>query len=105
MEKIFNALSCETGTGAKRAIITVVGLDQVGIIAHVTKTLAENGVNVLDISQTILGEFFTMIMSVDFSKSPIEFTVLRERLSEAGKKMGLDIHIQHEDVFRYMHRI
>ena len=88
-----------------KAIVTVIGKDQVGIIANVCGLLAKNSVNILDISQTILSEHFTMIMLVDVSASQVSFTELSEALTESGKKMALSIHIQREDIFETMHRI
>ena len=88
-----------------RAIVTVIGKDQVGIIAAVCALLSEKNINVLDISQTVLQEYFTMIMLVDASQSAVPFVQLREELGEAGKARGLDIRIQREDIFNAMHRI
>ena len=88
-----------------KAIITVVGKDQVGIIAAVCTLLADNNVNVLDISQTILREFFTMTMLVDLSGSKLPFTVLSTLLENEGAKRGLAIKIQREDIFNAMHKI
>ncbi len=88
-----------------RAIVTVIGRDQVGIIAAVCALLSEHKVNVLDISQTILQEYFTMIMLVDASGSTIPFARLREELAAAGEARGLDIRIQREDIFNALHRI
>ena len=88
-----------------RAIVTVIGKDQVGIIAHVCALLSGQGVNVLDISQTILQEYFTMIMLVDVSQAKVPFARLREDLAQAGQERNLDIRIQREDIFDAMHRI
>lgn len=88
-----------------RAIVTVIGKDQVGIIARVCALLSDQGVNVLDISQTILQEYFTMIMLVDASGAKIPFAQLVRLLEEAGKEQGLTIHAQREDIFNAMHRI
>ena len=82
-----------------RAIVTVIGKDHVGIIADVTALLAQYGVNVLDISQTVLQEYFTMIMLVD------AFADLARTLDEAGAQRGLQIRAQREDIFNAMHRI
>ena len=88
-----------------KAIVTVLGQDQVGIIAAVCTLLADNNVNVLDISQTILREFFTMTMLVDLSGSKLPFTVLSTLLENEGAKRGLAIKIQREDIFNAMHKI
>ena len=88
-----------------RAVISVIGKDRVGIIAGVTKILAEANINILDISQTIMQEIFTMMMLVDLTESCIHFTKLSEDLQHLGAEMGLSIQIQHEDIFNAMHRI
>ena len=88
-----------------RAIVTVIGKDQVGIIAGVCSLLAGFGVNILDISQTILQEYFTMIMLVDIKESSVPFDELSRSMQDCGEKMGLSIRIQREDIFEAMHRI
>lgn len=89
----------------KRLIITVLGHDKVGIIAMISAILAGAGINILDISQTILQEFFTMVMVVDTSASQTDLVALRDILTRQGKEMGLKITVQHEDIFKFMHRI
>ncbi|MDY4962251.1 MAG: ACT domain-containing protein [Oscillospiraceae bacterium] len=88
-----------------RAIVTVIGKDRVGIIADVTALLAQYGVNVLDISQTVLQEYFTMIMLVDAVQCTVPFADLARTLDEAGTQRGLQIRAQREDIFNAMHRI
>ena len=88
-----------------RAIVTVNGKDRVGIIADVTALLAQYGVNVLDISQTVLQEYFTMIMLVDAAQCTVPFADLARTLDEAGTQRGLQIRAQREDIFNAMHRI
>lgn len=88
-----------------RAFITVVGKDKVGIIAAICILLADKNVNILDISQTILQDYFTMIMLVDASACPVPFDELAAALSELGKKMDLNIRIQREEIFNAMHKI
>lgn len=88
-----------------KAIITVVGKDRVGIIAAVSNKLAESNVNILDISQTILQENFTMMMSVDLAHSSISLKELKAHLSDIGDNMGLMIYIYNEELFNSMHRI
>ena len=88
-----------------RAIVTVIGKDRVGIIASVTNLLSQHGVNVLDISQTVLQEYFTMIMLVDASECAVPFAELATLLKDAGEEMGMQIRAQREDVFNAMHRI
>ena len=88
-----------------RAIVTVIGKDRVGIIADVTALLAQYGVNVLDISQTVLQEYFTMIMLVDASQCTVPFADLARALDEAAAQRSLQIRAQREDIFNAMHRI
>lgn len=90
---------------SNRVIVTVIGKDQIGIIAWVTGRLAEHSVNILDISQTILQHFFTMMMVVDMSQSSISLKELSMKLKEEGEERGLKVTAQHEDVFTFMHRI
>ncbi|NLY42530.1 MAG: ACT domain-containing protein [Clostridiaceae bacterium] len=88
-----------------RAVITVIGKDRVGIIAAISSILANCNVNILDISQTIMQDMFTMIMMVDISKMCTDFSTLSDRLENKGKELGLSVRIQHEDIFNSMHRI
>ena len=87
------------------AIVTVIGKDKVGIIVAVCALLAENNVNILDISQTILQGSFTMVMAVDVEKAKAPVGDLRVLLEELGKKMEISIRIQREEIFDAMHRI
>lgn len=88
-----------------RAVITVVGVDRVGIIARITGLLAELGINILDISQTLMGDIFTMSMIVDLGGAVKPVAAVRDDLVALGQAMGMEVHLQREDVFRYMHRI
>ncbi len=88
-----------------KAVITIVGRDQVGIVAMVSGILAANGVNVLNINQNILDGFFNMLMISDISKSKVSLKELQDILKEKGQEIGLDIKVQHEDIFNIMHRI
>ncbi len=88
-----------------RAVITVIGKDRVGIIAAVSNILAESNVNILDITQTIMQDMFTMIMLVDISRAGIAFAELSEKLENKGVELGVSVRIQHEDIFNSMHRI
>ena len=88
-----------------RAIVTVIGKDQVGIIARVCTLLCQQNVNVLDISQTILQGYFTMTMLVDSSQSKLPFAQLVKLLEEEGQAHELVIHVQRGDIFNAMHRI
>lgn len=88
-----------------RAVITVLGKDMVGILARVSAICAENQVNVIEVTQSVLQDMFAMIMMVDISKSTIPFSDLADRLTELGASMNLTIHTMHEDIFNSMHRI
>ncbi|MBZ4687023.1 MAG: hypothetical protein JG764_656 [Clostridiales bacterium] len=88
-----------------RVVVTVVGKDKVGIIAAVTGVLAEAGANILDISQTIMQDFFTMIMIVDIANINTDYSTVVEKLGKVGKELGVQIAAQNEEVFNYMHRI
>lgn len=90
---------------SNRAIITVLGRDQIGIIAWVTGRLAEYQVNILDISQTIVKDYFTMIMVVDLSTSKQGLIELAGTLEKEGHAKKLQVKVQHEDIFTFMHRI
>ena len=89
----------------QRAIITVVGKDTIGIIAGVCTYLAENRINILDISQTIVQGYFNMMMITDTSRSEKPHGELAAELDQLGREIGVRIHIQHEDIFNMMHRI
>lgn len=89
----------------KKGIITVVGKDQVGIIAKVCTYLAENDVNILDISQTIVQGYFNMMMIVNHDASTKAFNDLSDELAALGNEIGVDIKIQHEEIFNMMHRL
>ena len=88
-----------------KAVVTVTGKDNKGIIAKVSAFLAEKGVNIEDISQTIMGEYFAMIMVVDLSKATQGLAELSAEAAEMGKKIGMAIYLQHEDIFNAMHSI
>ncbi|MDP4125357.1 MAG: ACT domain-containing protein [Bacillota bacterium] len=90
---------------SNRAIITVLGRDQIGIIAWVSGRLSEYHVNIQDISQTIVNDFFTMIMVVDLKPATIELVELARTLEHEGDVKGLQVKVQHEDIFTFMHRI
>ncbi len=89
----------------KKAIITVVGKDQVGIIAKVCTYLADKSINILDISQTILQGYFNMMMIVDINNATDDFNVVVDELNDLGETIGVRIKLQHEDIFNKMHRL
>lgn len=88
-----------------KAVITVLGKDRVGIIASISRILAESNINILDISQTTMQDLFTMTMLADMDNSTLAFSELSDRLEAEGRTLGLYIKIQHEDIFNSMHRI
>lgn len=88
-----------------KSVLTVIGRDKSGIIAKVSGLLAENNVNIEDISQTIMQNTFTMIMLVDFSQATVTFNELSKMMKELGNQIGVNIHLQHEGVFDAMHKV
>lgn len=88
-----------------KLVVTVVGKDRVGIIAMVSRILAENNVNILSINQNILDGFFNMILIAEISGSKIKLTELQQKLRENGREINVDIKAQHEDIFNVMHNI
>ena len=88
-----------------KAVLTVIGLDQVGIIAKVTAVLAENNINILDITQTIMQNLFTMIMLVDMSKCDKKISEVADIFKALSDEIGVDISITQEDIYKSMHRI
>ncbi len=88
-----------------KAILTVVGKDRTGIIAEVSRLLTDAHVNIEDISQTIMQDYFTMIMMVDISAALHSLPELAKLLKEKGESVGVDIRIQHEDIFNAMHKL
>ncbi len=99
------AKTLKENTEGSRIIVTVIGPDAVGIIAAVAQVLASNKINILDISQTVLQEFLVMVMVADMSESVGDMITLKEKLAEKGREIGVRIDAQHEDVFKFMHRI
>ena len=88
-----------------KAIVTVIGKDKAGIIAKVSTALAENSVNIEDISQSIVQGYFTMIMLCDLENSKLSLKEIITVLNKVGEEIGVSIHVQHEDVFNAMHKI
>jgi ACT domain-containing protein len=88
-----------------RAIITVVGKDMVGILAKVSGICAENNVNVIEVTQSIMQDMFCMIMMADTTNATVPFTELSDKLEQFGKDNNLVVHAMHEDIFNSMHRI
>ncbi len=90
---------------SSRFIITVIGSDWGGIVAGITTVMASFNVNIVDISQTIMQGIFTMIMLAEAPKENFDLAAFQEAMAKVGKKMGVEVKVQHEDAFRFMHRI
>ena len=88
-----------------KIVVTIVGQDRVGIIAMVSNILAENSINILNINQNIVDGFFNMVMIADMTASKMALKDLQQVLKEKGQAIGLDIKVQHEDIFQIMHQI
>ena len=88
-----------------KLIVTVVGKDRVGIIASVTKILADNNVNILSINQNVLDGFFNMILFAEANESKIKLVDLQQKLREQGEAIGVEIKTQHQDIFDVMHKV
>ena len=88
-----------------KAIVTVIGKDKSGIIAKVSTVLAQNNVNIEDISQSIVQGYFTMIMLCNVKESPLSLKEIIAVLNKVGEEIGVSIHVQHEDIFNAMHKI
>lgn len=88
-----------------RFIITVIGIDKVGIVASITKIMAEFNVNIVDISQTIMEDLFTMIMLAGVEKENFDLAAFQQAMENEGEELGVEVRVQHEDAFRFMHRI
>ena len=88
-----------------KVIVTVIGKDKPGIIAGVSGCLAQSNVNIEDISQTIISNNFTMIMQCSLENASVSLKELKDILLELGEKLGVSIHVQHEDIFNCMHKI
>ena len=88
-----------------KAILTVIGKDKVGIIAQVSQRLAQENINILDVSQTIMADYFTMMMVVELSAAAADFSAIQASLNELGATLDLKISIQREDIFNTMHKL
>ena len=93
------------GGSIMRAIITVIGKDKVGIVAGISAELLNHDINIIDINQTIMEEFFTMILMVDLSKSKKSFEEIKKGLILRGNNLGVDVKIQREEIFNSMHTL
>ena len=88
-----------------KAVITVIGKDKVGIIAMASQECAKHGANIIDISQTVVNEYFAMIMLVELGGLTVDFQSFTDALKSAGNEAGVEISVMHEDIFNSMHRI
>lgn len=86
-------------------VVSVLGADRVGIVAGITGVLARHNANIVDISQTVVKDIFSMVMIVDISKADVDIATLRKELEEEGRRLGVMVSVHHIDVFRYMQRI
>ncbi|WP_406659813.1 ACT domain-containing protein [Methanolobus sp. ZRKC3] len=90
---------------SSRFIITVIGVDKIGIVSGITGVMADFNVNIVDISQTIMEDMFTMIMLAEVKEANFNLASFQKTMSEKGDEFGVDVRVQHEDTFRFMHRI
>ncbi len=90
---------------SSRFIITVIGIDKVGIVADITQVMALYNVNIVDISQTIMADLFTMIMLGQIKDENFDLSAFQKAMSEKGAELGVEVKVQHEDAFRFMHRL
>ena len=88
-----------------RFVITVIGVDTVGIVAGVTRVMSDFGVNIIDIRQTLMEDIFTMLMIGEVKSDAFALKDFQNKMAETGQELKVEIRVQHEDVFRYMHRI
>jgi ACT domain-containing protein len=92
-------------TAESRIVMAVIGEDRPGIMAGVTSVLARHNANILDVSQTIMSDLFTMVMLVDIRGVKVPFATLKTALEEHGREAGLSVIVQHEEIFKAMHRV
>lgn len=88
-----------------KAVITVLGKDTVGILAKVSNACAEEGINIIEVTQSVMQDLFAMIMLADIKDSRIPITELSQKFDKVGEEMGVKIHVMHEDIFNSMHKI
>ncbi len=88
-----------------KAVITIIGADKIGIVHKVTGLMEKFNLNIIDISQTVMDKYFTMVMLIDLSKSKEDFDQIVEAFDKLGKEIGMDIKIQHQDIFDALHQI
>ena len=87
------------------AILAVIGRDRVGIVAKISAVCAEHNANVIDVNQTVLQDYFAMLMLAEIDDLSCDFSKFSAHIQEAGKEMGMTVHVMHEDIFNSMHRV
>lgn len=105
IEKLNNIPISQTNENTGKVILTSFGLNKPGIVAAITKTLGDFNCDIHDLSQRIIGDFFTIIMIIDISTSSKELKEIQEEMRKKAEELNIKIYLQHEDVFRFMHRI
>ena len=98
-------MDTNTPAAANRFIVTVIGRDRVGIVAKISAVMAEQGVNIVDISQTIMQDMFTMVMLAQATEKGFQLAAFQAAMDAAARELGVEAKVMHEDAFRYMHRI
>lgn len=88
-----------------KAVITVLGKDTVGILAKVSSACADEGVNIIEVTQSVMQDLFAMIMLADINNMSVSFEELKKKLDKVGEEMGMKVHVMHEDIFNSMHKI
>lgn len=88
-----------------KAVITVLGKDSVGILAKVSTACAQEGVNIIEVTQSVMQDLFAMIMLADIKDSKVPLDELTKKLDKVGEEMGMKVHVMHEDIFNSMHKI
>ncbi|MEZ7891600.1 MAG: ACT domain-containing protein [Candidatus Wallbacteria bacterium] len=88
-----------------RVVVTVIGVNRSGIVSKISSTIAEFGASIADISQTLMGELFVMIMVIDVSRTNLEFKYVKEKLEKSAEEIGVKAMVLHENTFKYMHRV
>jgi ACT domain-containing protein len=95
----------DAGKNSGRVILTAFGLNHPGVVSSISQSLSDDNCDILDVSQKIMQEFFTMIMMINITNSPKELKDIQEEMNEISKKLKIKIYLQHEDIFKSMHRI
>ena len=98
-------LSMASPSGRNAALVTAIGLDGPGILARFTARVAQLRGNVLDLQQTLIGRYFTLVMLVDLSQTNLDFAAFRDQMTQEGESIGVKVLVAHEDAFRAMHRV